>query len=66
MQLSITGRHIDVTDALRNYVATKVNRLERHYDHITNVQVVLAVSKMGQDGRGHRSRWPPPRDLRGC
>ena len=48
MQLNITGRHMDVTDALRNYVATKVNRLERHYDHITNVQVVLAVNKAGQ------------------
>ena len=48
MQLSITGRHIDVTDALRNYVTTKINRLERHYDHITKVQVVLAVNKAGQ------------------
>ena len=48
MQLSITGRHIDVTHALRNYVAAKVNRLERHYDHITKVQVVLAVNKVGQ------------------
>ena len=60
MQLNITGRHIDVTDALRNYVTTKVTRLERHYDHITNVQVVLAVSKVGQTaeaivhaGHGH-------------
>ena len=48
MQLNITGRHIDVTDALRNYVTTKVARLERHYDHITNVQVVLAVDKAAQ------------------
>ncbi len=48
MQLSITGRHLDVTNALREYVATKVNRLERHYDHITNVQVVLAVNKVEQ------------------
>ena len=48
MQLNITGRHIDVTDALRNYVTNKVTRLERHYDHITNVQVVLAVGKAGQ------------------
>ena len=48
MQLTITGRHLDVTDALRNYVNTKVARLERHYDHITNVQVVLAVDKTAQ------------------
>ena len=48
MQLSITGRHLAVTDALRNYVINKVTRLERHYDHITNVQVVLAVNKVAQ------------------
>ncbi len=48
MQLSITGRHIEVTDALRNYVTSKISRLERHYDHITNVQVVLAVNKSVQ------------------
>ena len=45
MQLNITGRHLDVTDALREYVTTKITRLERHYDHITNVHVVLAVDK---------------------
>ena len=48
MQLSITGRHLDVTDALKDYVTNKISRLERHYDHITNVQVVLAVSKVVQ------------------
>ena len=48
MQLSITGRHLDVTDALRTYVTNKITRLERHYDHITKVQVVLAVNKSVQ------------------
>jgi len=48
MQLSITGRHIDVTPAIKNYVVTKISRLERHYDHITNVKVVLAVNKLEQ------------------
>lgn len=48
MRLSITGRHLAVTEALRNYVTNKMTRLERHYDHITNVQVVLAVNKVAQ------------------
>ncbi len=52
MQLSITGRHLDVTDALRDYVTSKITRLERHYDHITNVQVVLDVNKMVQRAEG--------------
>lgn len=46
MQLSITGHHIDVTEALHRYVTQKFVRLERHYDHITNVHVVLSVEKL--------------------
>ena len=46
MQLSVSGHHIDVTDALKDYVASKIDRLERHYDHITNVHVVLSVEKL--------------------
>lgn len=48
MQLSISGRHIDVTDALKDYVTGKVTKLERHYDHITNIHVVLSVDKLDQ------------------
>ena len=48
MQLSITGHHIDVTEALHEYVTKKFVRLERHYDHITNVHVVLSVEKLIQ------------------
>lgn len=60
MQLSITGRHLVVTPALKDYVTTKITRLERHCDHITNVRVVLAVNKLEQNaeaivhaGAGH-------------
>lgn len=48
MQLSITGHHVDVTDALRNYVNAKFDKIERHYDHITNAHVVLTVEKQIQ------------------
>ena len=48
MQLSISGLHMDVTDALKSYVTGKIGKLERHYDHITNVHVVLSVKKLRQ------------------
>ena len=48
MQLSISGHHVDVTDALRSYVTSKMERLEKHFDHITNVHVVLSVEKLQQ------------------
>lgn len=48
MQLSISGHHVNVTAALRAYVESKLARLARHYDHITNVHVVLSVNKQVQ------------------
>lgn len=45
MQISLTGHHVDITDALRNYVDTKFERLERHFDRVTNVHVILTVEK---------------------
>ena len=48
MQISLTGHHVDITDALRSYVGSKFERLERHFDDVTNVHVVLSVEKLRQ------------------
>ncbi len=48
MQINITGHHVDVTKALRDYVSTKFARLERHFDNVVNVHVVLTVEKLEQ------------------
>ena len=45
MQINITGHHVDLTQALSEYVHTKFEKLERHFDNITNVQVTLSVEK---------------------
>jgi putative sigma-54 modulation protein len=48
MQVNVSGHHLEVTDALRSYVDTKLERLERHFDRITNVNVILRVEKQRQ------------------
>lgn len=48
MQVNVSGHHVEVTDSLRNYVTTKLERLERHFDHITNMTVILSVEKQRQ------------------
>ncbi|MDV7209665.1 sigma 54 modulation protein /SSU ribosomal protein S30P [Azotobacter beijerinckii] len=48
MQVNISGHQLDVTDALRDYVEEKLSRLERHFDRITNVQVIMTVEKLKQ------------------
>jgi putative sigma-54 modulation protein len=49
MQINLTGNHIEVTPALRSYVEEKFERLERHFDHVTAVHVVLSVEKQRQE-----------------
>jgi putative sigma-54 modulation protein len=48
MQINLTGHHVDITDSLRDYVDTKFSKLERHFDHINNVHVILKVEKLQQ------------------
>lgn len=48
MQLTISGHHLDVTDALNEYVTNKISRLERHHDRITSTAVILSVDKLEQ------------------
>ncbi|MCD8513975.1 MAG: ribosome hibernation promoting factor [Nitrincola sp.] len=48
MQINITGHHVELTESMTEYVHTKFERLERHFDNITNVQVTLSVEKQRQ------------------
>lgn len=46
MQINLTGHRMDVTAPLREYVTSKIARLERHFDHATNIHVILSVEKL--------------------
>lgn len=46
MQVNVSGHHIDVTDSLREYVESKFERLERHFDIVSDVHCVLTVEKL--------------------
>lgn len=48
MNLTITGHHLEVTPAIREYVTTKLDRVIRHFDHVTSVSVILSVEKLRQ------------------
>ena len=45
MQPTITGHHIEVTPALRKRINSKMGKLERHFDHVTDAHVILTVEK---------------------
>ncbi|MEH6463447.1 MAG: ribosome hibernation promoting factor [Shewanella psychromarinicola] len=48
MDINLTGRHVEITESLREYVNGKFSKLERHFDQIHNVHVVLHVEKLQQ------------------
>lgn len=48
MQINVSGHHVEVTPALREYVNNKLSKLQRHFDNITTTEVTLTVEKMIQ------------------
>jgi putative sigma-54 modulation protein len=48
MNLHLTGHHLEITPAIRDYVVAKLDRLSRHFDHVIDVSVVLSVDKLQQ------------------
>ncbi len=48
MQMTISGHHVELTHALRDYTTSKLAKVERHFDHITSMQVILSVDKLVQ------------------
>ena len=45
MNIIIRGKHIEVTDALRDYVTKRVGKLEKYTDEFQDVQVTLLVER---------------------
>jgi putative sigma-54 modulation protein len=62
MKLRITGRHMDITPALKSYVETRFGRLDRYGLKVGSLQVVLGVEKLQHKAkpRQQRLRCMPP------
>jgi putative sigma-54 modulation protein len=48
MNLNLTGHHLTITPAIRDYVVSKLDRVTRHFDHVIDVNLVLSVDKLRQ------------------
>ena len=48
MNITISGKNVEVTDALRNTINEKLGKLERYFTPDTNVIVTLSVEKERQ------------------
>lgn len=45
MRISISGRNLDITDALRSHVEKGLQKVRGHFDRVIDVDVVLSVEK---------------------
>lgn len=48
MNLNLTGHHLQITSAIRDYVAGKLQRIAHHFDHVIDVSVIMSVEKLQQ------------------
>lgn len=55
MNLTISGHHLEVTPALREYVLTKLDRVTRHFDQVVDINVLLSVEKLKEKERRQRA-----------
>ena len=55
MNLTISGHHLEVTPALREYVLNKLDRVTRHFDQVVDINVLLTVEKKKEKERRQRA-----------
>jgi len=48
MQINFTGHRMEITPALRTFTQEKFDKLQRHFDKITAINVIFDVEKLRQ------------------
>ncbi len=55
MNLKISGHHVELTPALREYVQNKLERIRRHVDNVIDITVTLAVDANTEKDKRQRA-----------
>ncbi len=48
MNVQVSGHHVEVTQPIRDYVLAKLERVQRHFDQVIEINVILSVQKLRQ------------------
>ena len=48
MNVQVSGHHVEVTQPIRDYVLSKLERIQRHFDQVIEINVILSVQKLRQ------------------
>ena len=55
MNVSISGHHISITDAMDKAVREKLEKVERHFDQIKSIKVILSLDNSGASDGGKKT-----------
>jgi len=55
MNILITGHHLDLTPAIRQYVEDKLDKIVRHLDMIVEIDVTLSVDTPAEKDKRQRA-----------
>ena len=55
MNLTISGHHLELTPAIREYVQDKLERIKRHFDHVIDVAVILSIDPLTEKEKRQRA-----------
>jgi putative sigma-54 modulation protein len=48
MNINLTGRHLEITPAIREHITSKLEKIKRHSDNLIDINVILSVDKLQQ------------------
>ena len=53
MNLNLTGHHVEITPAMRNYVTAKMVKIKRHFENVIDINITLSVEKLSQNAEAN-------------
>lgn len=48
MNIQLTGHHLEITPAIREYTTSKLNKIKRHFEGVMDIAVIISVDKLVQ------------------
>ncbi len=48
MNIQLTGHHLEITPAIREYTTSKFSKIKRHFDNVMDVTIIFSVEKLVQ------------------
>ena len=55
MNITISGHHLEVTQAIREHITTKLERIMRHFDQVIDIAVTITADKLKEKEKRHKA-----------